>query len=59
MPGSNAEGRPEVCLGRPQIDLERNEAIRESLASGLSIRKTAKLHGVGISTVQRLKKVAS
>jgi DNA invertase Pin-like site-specific DNA recombinase len=43
-------------LGRPQIDSGRAAAIRASLASGLSIRKAAKQHGVGISTVQRLKK---
>ena len=45
-------------LGRPQIDPGRAAAIRASLADGLSIRKAAKQHGVGISTVQRLKKSA-
>jgi helix-turn-helix, Psq domain len=43
-------------FGRPVIHPELAEAIRASLGSGLSIRKTARLHGVGISTVQRLKK---
>jgi DNA invertase Pin-like site-specific DNA recombinase len=43
-------------LGRPQIDPGRAAAIRASLAGGLSIRKAAEQHGVGISTVQRLKK---
>jgi DNA invertase Pin-like site-specific DNA recombinase len=42
-------------LGRPKIDDQRAEAIRTTLASGVSIRKAARLHGVGISTVQRLK----
>ena len=46
-------GKP---FGRPKIPPERAEAIRTSLASGVSIRRTAKLHGVGITTVQRLKK---
>jgi DNA invertase Pin-like site-specific DNA recombinase len=45
-------------FGRPSIDPQRAEAIAASLATGLSIRKTAKLHGVGISSVQRLKKAA-
>jgi DNA invertase Pin-like site-specific DNA recombinase len=43
-------------FGRPKIPPERAEAIRTSLGSGVSIRRTAKLHGVGITTVQRLKK---
>jgi DNA invertase Pin-like site-specific DNA recombinase len=42
-------------LGRPTIDDGRADAIRASLASGVSIRGTAKLHHVGVSTVQRLK----
>jgi transposase len=42
-------------LGRPKTDAAVADAIRASLANGMSIRKTAKLHGVGISTVQRLK----
>ena len=46
-------GKP---FGRPKIPPERAAAIRASLASGVSIRRTAKLHGVGITTVQRLKK---
>lgn len=43
-------------FGRPKLAPARVEAIRASLAGGLSIRKTARLHGVGISSVQRLKK---
>ena len=42
-------------LGRPKVDPARAAAIRASLAGGASIRRTAKLHGVGVSTVQRLK----
>jgi DNA invertase Pin-like site-specific DNA recombinase len=46
-------------LGRPHIDPAVADAIQAGLASGLSIRKAAKLHGVGISTVQRLKKAGA
>ena len=42
-------------FGRPRLAPERIEAIRADLAGGLSIRKAAQDHGVGISTVQRLK----
>jgi hypothetical protein len=41
--------------GRPKTDATIVGAIRASLAAGISIRKAAKLHGVGISTVQRVK----
>ena len=42
-------------LGRPKVadDLER--AIRASLRSGSGIRKAAREHGVGTSTVQRIR----
>ena len=43
-------------LGRPCIDAGRADAIRASLAGGVSIRKTAKTHRVGVSTVLRLKR---
>ncbi len=46
-------------LGRPKIDAQLADAIRAALASGVSIRRAAKLHGVGVSTVQRLKTVSS
>jgi len=42
-------------LGRPRLDAGRADAVRASLANGVSIRGTAKLHHVGVSTVQRLK----
>lgn len=42
-------------LGRPPTEAERVAAIRASLAARVSIRKTAALHHVGISTVQRIK----
>jgi DNA invertase Pin-like site-specific DNA recombinase len=42
-------------LGRPRTEEEIAAAVRASLDAGVSIRKTAALYGVGISTVQRLK----
>ena len=44
-----------VTLGRPQTIAATETAIRESLTAGTGILKTAKLHGVGTSVVQRLK----
>jgi DNA invertase Pin-like site-specific DNA recombinase len=46
-------------LGRPRIESKRADAIRASLARGVSIRAAAKAHRVGVSTVQRLKGMAS
>jgi DNA invertase Pin-like site-specific DNA recombinase len=45
-------------LGRPSTKPDTTAAIRTSLAGGISIRRAAKLHGVGISTVQRVKAAA-
>lgn len=42
-------------LGRPQIESDKEDAIRGSLAAGMGILKAAKLHGVGTSVVQRIK----
>lgn len=44
-----------VILGRRKTDLETENAIRATLATGTGILKTAKLHGVGTSVVQRIK----
>jgi DNA invertase Pin-like site-specific DNA recombinase len=41
-------------LGRPPIKPELEDRIREALADGLSIRKTAHKFGVNKSTVQRV-----
>jgi DNA invertase Pin-like site-specific DNA recombinase len=46
-------------LGRPATKAATAAAIRASLAAGVSIRKAAELHGVGISTVQRVKSAAA
>jgi DNA invertase Pin-like site-specific DNA recombinase len=42
-------------MGRPTVNTATAAAVRASLAAGVSIRKVAALHRVGISTVQRLK----
>ena len=42
-------------LGRPPITRGVSAAVLRSLAEGMSIRNAAKLHRVGISTVQRIK----
>jgi DNA invertase Pin-like site-specific DNA recombinase len=44
-----------VILGRPQTDAKTEAAICATLNSGTGILKTAKMHGVGTSVVQRLK----
>jgi DNA invertase Pin-like site-specific DNA recombinase len=45
-------------LGRPATDARKVEAIIEGLrAGGVGIIKLAKLHGVGVGTVQRIKAV--
>ena len=44
-----------VTLGRPQTKPGIEAAIRVTLAAGTGILKTAKLHGVGTSVVQRIK----
>jgi DNA invertase Pin-like site-specific DNA recombinase len=45
-------------LGRPRTEAKLTNKIRSSLADGLSIRKTATRHGIGVSTVQRIKAAA-
>ena len=49
---ARAQGRR---LGRPPVTRAISAAVLRSLAAGVSIRKAAKLHRVGISTVQRIK----
>jgi DNA invertase Pin-like site-specific DNA recombinase len=41
-------------LGRPRVDADVEAAVRATLASGTGIIKAAKLHGVGVGTVQRI-----
>jgi DNA invertase Pin-like site-specific DNA recombinase len=45
-----------TTLGRPKISATVEKAIRATLASGML--KTAKLHGVGCGTVQRISRWA-
>jgi len=45
-----------VIFGRPQIKKEIEIKIIETLKTGTGMLKTAKLHGVGTSVVQRIKK---
>jgi DNA invertase Pin-like site-specific DNA recombinase len=42
-------------LGRPQTSAAVEAAIRDTLVSGTGILKTARLHKVGTSVVQRIK----
>ena len=44
-----------VILGRPQTNKVKELAIIETLKTGTGILKTARLHGVGTSVVQRIK----
>jgi DNA invertase Pin-like site-specific DNA recombinase len=41
-------------LGRPKIAAAIEAAVRATLASGTGILKTAKTHGLGVGTVQRI-----
>jgi DNA invertase Pin-like site-specific DNA recombinase len=43
-------------LGRPRLDKRVITAVRRSLADGVSVRKAAALHGVAVSSVQRIKR---
>jgi DNA invertase Pin-like site-specific DNA recombinase len=42
-------------IGRPAIPIRRLEEVRAELAKGTGILKTARLVGVGVSVVQRIK----
>jgi DNA invertase Pin-like site-specific DNA recombinase len=55
--GLDTARRKGVQLGRRRsIPEEKREAIRASLAGGKGIKSTAALHGVGVLTVQNIKK---
>ena len=41
-------------LGRPKIGADVETAVRATLAGGTGMIKAAKLHGVGVGTVQRI-----
>jgi hypothetical protein len=42
-------------LARPRINGDLEAAVRAALAQGAGIQRTAKLIGVGVGTVQRIK----
>jgi DNA invertase Pin-like site-specific DNA recombinase len=44
-----------VRFGRPTIPADRAAAIVADLKTGVGVVKLAKLHGVGLGTVQKLK----
>ena len=44
-------------IGRPRISAKKESAIRASLAAGNGIHSTAKAVGVGVGTVQRIRRV--
>jgi len=46
-------------FGRPKTPSRKEEAVRAALAAGHGILKTAKLAGVGVSVVQRIKTSAA
>lgn len=49
---ARAQGK---TLGRPRVEHAKEVAIRERLASGLGIVKTARTLGVGVSVIQRVR----
>jgi DNA invertase Pin-like site-specific DNA recombinase len=53
MSRARSEGK---VMGRPRVPAEKVDAIRAELARGNGINKTARLHGVGVLTVQRIKR---
>jgi DNA invertase Pin-like site-specific DNA recombinase len=48
------DGRKKKLIGRPKISAETEQKIREHLAAGVGMLKTAKLVGVGSGTVQKV-----
>jgi DNA invertase Pin-like site-specific DNA recombinase len=48
---ARSEGK---VLGRPKIATDIENAVRTTLAAGTGMLKTARLHGVGVGTVQRI-----
>lgn len=50
---ARAEGRRG---GRPRVSRQKEDAVREALGAGNGIRASARLAGVGLSVVQRLRR---
>ena len=53
---AKSEGK---VLGRPKIAADVENAVRTTLAAGTGMLKTARLHGVGVGTVQRIARARS
>jgi DNA invertase Pin-like site-specific DNA recombinase len=49
---AKANGKP---LGRPKVDADTEAAIRAALKGGMGMHAARKKHGVGMSTVQRIR----
>jgi hypothetical protein len=45
-------------LGQPSLPVDKEGVVRRLLSSGTGIVKTAKMAGVGVSAVQRIKRAA-
>lgn len=54
---ARAKGEGKV-LGRPKIGADVETAIRATRAAGTGMIKAAKMHGVGVGTVQRIARAA-
>jgi DNA invertase Pin-like site-specific DNA recombinase len=52
---ARSEGK---TLGRPKIAADVETAIRATLAAGTGMLKAAKMHGVGVGTIQRIARAA-
>jgi DNA invertase Pin-like site-specific DNA recombinase len=52
---ARSEGK---TLGRPKIAADVETAIRATLVAGTGMLKAAKMHGVGVGTVQRIARAA-
>ena len=53
--GTPAHGEVKKRLGRPNADPDKLRKARAELARGVGINKLAKLVGLGVGTVQKLK----
>jgi DNA invertase Pin-like site-specific DNA recombinase len=55
---ARAKGEGKI-LGRPRIAADIEAAVRATLATGTGMLKAAKMHGVGVGTVQRIARAIS
>ena len=52
----DAQGNRKKAIGRPKADAAKVAAIRERLQAGEGMTKVAKMLGVGVSTVIKVKR---